>query len=114
MPSYSEQDAARIAAALNGLGHIAMGHSLEEIRRSKGDTKLREDFHEDATVVLELVAHESKRKSPAIRCPEECEAALSRFRDMVRAIDFDDAVSMASLKTYARQVLAAFGVPLPE
>ncbi|HZH14433.1 MAG TPA: hypothetical protein VE057_08760 [Archangium sp.] len=114
MPSYSDQDAARIAAALNGLGHIAMGHSLEEVRRSKGDATLREEFHEDANIVLALVAHEAKRKSPAIRRPAECEAALSRFRDMVQSIDFDDAASMTNLKTYARQFLETFGVPLPE
>ncbi|MFY0567344.1 hypothetical protein ACN28E_26440 [Archangium lansingense] len=114
MPSSSEEKAARTAAALNGLGHIAMGYSLEEVRRAKGDEKLRKEFHEDATIILDLVAHEAKRKSPAIRHPAECEAALSQFRDLVQSIDFDDVASMTDLKTYARHALEAFGVPLPE
>jgi hypothetical protein len=107
-----QERAARIAGALNGLGHIAMGHPLEWARSSKGDAKLREQLHEDAIIVLDLVEHEAKRQSPAIRRPAECEAALSHFRDMVQSIDFDDAASMASLKAYARQALEAFGIPL--
>lgn len=114
MPSHSEQDAARIAAALNGLGHIAMGQSLEAVRRSKGDARLREEFHEDATRVLDLVAHEERLKSTVIRRPAECKAALSQFQTLVQSIDFDDAASMASLKAYARQSLEAFGIPLSE
>ncbi|MCY1078418.1 hypothetical protein [Archangium lansingense] len=102
-----------MAAALNGLGHIAMGHSLEEVRRAKGDEKLRKELHEDATIILDLVAHEAKRKLPAIRHPVECEAALSQFRDLVQSIDFDDVASMTDLKTCARHALEAFGVPMP-
>jgi hypothetical protein len=113
MPSYSGQDAARIAAALNGLGHIAMGHSLEEVRRSKGDARLRDEFHEDATCVLALVAQEERLQSTVLRRPAECRAALSQFRDLVQSIDFDDAARMASLEAYARQALDAFGIPLP-
>jgi hypothetical protein len=110
-----EKKAARIAGALNGLGHVAMGHSLEPARSSNGDAKLREQLHEDATIVLELVEHEVTRQSPATRRPAECKAALSHYRDMVQSIDFDDAASMARLKAYARQALEAFiGEALPE
>ena len=109
------EKAARIAGALNGLGHIAFGHPLEGARSSKGDAKLREEFHEDATLVLELVESEAGHKSPATRRPAECKAALSHFRDMVQSIDFDDAASVATLKAYARQALEAFiGETLPE
>jgi hypothetical protein len=65
------EKAARIASALNGLGHIAFGHPLEWARNSKGDAKLREEFHEDATIVLELVEIEAGRKSKAVRSPAE-------------------------------------------
>lgn len=110
-----EERAARIAEALNGLGHIAFGHPLEWARSSKGDAKLRDQFHEDATIVLELVEHDAKHQSPATRRPAECKAALSRFRDLVQSVDFDDAASMASLKAHARQALEAFmGETLPE
>jgi hypothetical protein len=114
MPSYSEQDAVRIATAINGLGHIAMAQSLEEIRRSKGDAKLREELQKDAALVLDVVAHEDGLKATVIRRPAECMAALSRFRDLVESIDFDDAASMANLKAYARQALDSFGVPLSD
>jgi len=85
-----------------------MGHPLESVRSSNGDAKLREQLHEDAAIVLELVEHETTRKSPATRRPAECKAALSQYRDMVKSIDFDDAASMASLKAHARQALEAF------
>ncbi|QRK09135.1 hypothetical protein JQX13_02960 [Archangium violaceum] len=116
MPSTSpEEKAARIAAALNGLGHIAMGHPLEWAHRFKGDAKPREEFHEDATIVFDMVSREESVKSKVIPNPAECKAALSRFQDMVRSIDFDDAASMLSLKEYARQALEAFlGEPFPE
>ncbi|MFL5354999.1 hypothetical protein [Archangium sp.] len=92
-----------------------MGQSLEWARSTKGDAKLREEFHEDATIVFDLVDREERVKSTVIPHPAECMAALSRFRDMVRSIDFDDAASMASLKAYARQALEAFmGQTLPE
>ncbi|ATB41638.1 hypothetical protein CYFUS_007106 [Cystobacter fuscus] len=111
----ASEKAARIANALNGLGHIALGHPLEWARGTQGDAKAREAFHEDATLVLELVESDAGRKSPATRRPAECKAALSRFRDMVETIDFDDAPSMAHLKEYARQALEAFmGETLPE
>jgi hypothetical protein len=90
-----------------------MEQSLEEVRRSKGDTKLRDEFLEDATLVFELVAYEERLKSTAVRHPVECKAALSEFREMVQSIDFDDAASMARLKIHARQALEAFGIPLP-
>ncbi|HYO73083.1 MAG TPA: hypothetical protein VEU33_44175 [Archangium sp.] len=109
------EKAARIASALNGLGHIAYGQPLESARKSKGDAKLREGFHEDATVVLDLIESDAGNQSPATRRPAECKAALSRFRDMVQSIDFDDADSMAALKASARQALEAFiGETLPE
>jgi len=111
----TNEKAARIASALNGLGHIAYGHPLESARRSMGDAKLREGFHEDATVVLDLVETDAGSQSPATRRPEECRASLSRFRDMVQSVDFDDPASMATLKECARQALEAFiGEPLPE
>ncbi|WP_309896570.1 hypothetical protein [Archangium sp.] len=109
------EKAARIAAALNGLGHIAFGHPLEWVRDSKGDAKVREQFYQDATIVLDLVESDAGNQSPATRRPAECKAALSRFRDMVKSVDFDDAGSMATLKGYARQALEAFiGETLPE
>jgi hypothetical protein len=109
------EKAARIATALNGLGHIAMGQPLEETRRSVGDAKLREGFHEDATLVFDMVEREERVKSMVIPNPAECMAALSRFREMVQSIDFDDAASMSVLKTYARKALEAFfGATLPE
>ncbi|HEX5746260.1 MAG TPA: hypothetical protein VFZ09_08445 [Archangium sp.] len=111
----TSQKAARLATALNGLGHIAMGQSLDEIRRSEGDAKLRRLFHEDATLVLDLVEREARVQSKVVPNPEECIAALSRFRDMVQSVDFDDAVSMGALKDHARKALEAFmGAPLPE
>ncbi|OJH40965.1 hypothetical protein [Cystobacter ferrugineus] len=111
----ASEKAARIANALNGLGHIAFEHPLEWARSTKGDAKVREEFHEDATLVLELVESDAGRKSPATRRPAECKAALSRFRDLVQTIDFDDAASMARLKEHARQALEAFmGETLPE
>lgn len=110
-----EEKAARIAGAINGLGHIAMGQSLEWARGSSGDAKLREQLHEDATIVLDLVESEARRKAPAVRRPEECKAALSAYREMVRSVDFDDAASMAILKAHARKALEAFlGETLPE
>jgi hypothetical protein len=110
-----EEKAARIAGALNGLGHIAMGQSLEWARNSSGDAKLREKLHEDATIVLDLVEKDANSKSPATRRPAECKAALSRYLGMVQSVDFDDAASMATLKDYARQALEAFiGETLPE
>ncbi len=109
------EKAARIASALNGLGHIAFGHPLEWARSSKGDAKLREQFHENATIILDLVESDTDSESPATRRPAECKAALSRFRDMMQSVDFDDAASMATLKAYARQALEAFiGETLPE
>jgi hypothetical protein len=115
MSSTPEQKAARLATALNSLGHIAMGHSLEEARRSKGDAKLREEFHEDANLVFEMVVYEERVNSTVIPYPAACKAALSRFRDLVQSVDFDDAASVASLKACARQALEAFlGEPLPE
>ena len=109
------EKAARLASALNGLGHIAFGHSLEWVRSSKGDAKQREQFHEDATIVLDLIESDADSDSPATRRPADCKAALSRFRDTVQSIDFDDAASMATLKAYARQALEAFiGEMLPE
>jgi hypothetical protein len=114
LDSTSEK-AARIAEALNGLGHIAFGHPLDWARSTKGDVKVREEFHEGAILVLDLVEREAGRKSPAIRRHAECKAALSQFRDMIQTIDFDDAASMARLKEYARQALEAFiGETLPE
>ena len=89
-----------------------MGESLEWARKSKGDAKLREEYSEAATIVLELVAHEAKRGAPTVVRPEECEATLSQFQNMVQFVDLDDAASMASLKALARQSLEAFGVPL--
>lgn len=110
-----EEKAARIAGALNGLGHIAMGQPLEWARGSEGDAKLRKELHEDASIVLDLVEQDASRHSPATRRPAECKAALLRYRDMVQAIDFDDAASMARLKEHARQALEAFmGETLPE
>jgi len=92
-----------------------MGHPLDPARSSKGDAKLREQLHEDATMVLDLIEDEATHKSPAIRRPAECKVALSRYRDLVKSIDFDDAASMTSLKAYARQALEAFiGETLPE
>ena len=91
-----------------------MGQSLEEVRRSKGDAKLREEFREDATLVWELVLYEERLESTVVRRPAECKAALTQFREVVQSIDFDDAASMASLKSHARQALEAFGIPLPE
>jgi hypothetical protein len=109
------EKAARIASALNGLGHIAFGHPLEWARSSKGDAKLREQFHDHATIVLDLVESDAVGESPATRRPAECKAALSQFRAMVQSVDFDDAESMATLKAYARQALEAFlGETLPE
>ena len=111
----TSEKAARVATALNGLGHIAMGQPLEEARRSVGDAKLREGFHEDATIVFDMVEREERIKSTVIPHPAECRAALSRFRDMVRSIDFDDVASMSILKAHARKALEAFfGQALPE
>jgi isopentenyl diphosphate isomerase/L-lactate dehydrogenase-like FMN-dependent dehydrogenase len=115
MSSTPEEKAARIATALNGLGHIAMGHSLDEVRRSRGDAQLREGFHEDAVIILEMVEHEERVGSTVMARPADCKAALVRFRDMVRTIDFDDAANMARLEEHARQALEAFlGAPLSE
>jgi hypothetical protein len=109
------EKAARIASALNGLGHIAYGQPLDWARNAKGDAKTREQFHEDATIVLDLVESDASSQSTATRRPAECKAALSRFRDMVQSVDFDDPASMAALKQYARQALEAFiGETLPE
>ena len=111
----TSEKAARIAKALNGLGHIALGQPLEEARRSEGDAKPREGFHEDATVVFDMVDREERIKSAVIPNPAECKAALSRFRDLVRSIDFDDVTSMRTLKAHALKALEAFfGEPLPE
>ena len=97
------------------MGHIALGHPLEWVRGSRGDAKLREELHEAATIVFDMVDREERVKSTVVSKPAECKAALSRFRDVVQFIDFDDAASMASLKAYARQALEAFiGEPLPE
>ena len=111
----TSEKAARIAKALNGLGHIAMGQPLEEARRSVGDTKLREGFHEDATIVFDMVEREERIKSTVVSNPAECMAALSQFRDLVQSIDFDDVASMGILKVHARKALEAFlGQTLPE
>jgi len=111
----TSEKAARIAKALNGLGHIAMGQPLEEARRSVGDATLREGFHEDATVVFDMVEREERINSAVVPNPAECKAALSRFRDLVQSIDFDDVASMSTLRAHARKALEAFfGETLPE
>lgn len=106
--SAPEEKAARLAAALNGLGHIAMGHPMDEARRSVGDAKLKEGLLEDATLVFDMVAREEKVGSAVIHQPAECKAALERFQELLRTLDFDDAMAMNQLKVHARQALEAF------
>jgi hypothetical protein len=107
--------AARIFTAINRLGHIAMGQPLEEARRAMGDAKLRDTFHEDATIVFDTVEREERIKSEVFSNRVECMAALSQFKDVVQFIDFDDAASVAILKEHAQRALEGIlGQPLPE
>jgi hypothetical protein len=104
----SEEQAVRIANAVNQLGHIALGHSLDEARRSTGDAKLRASFHDAATIVLDLVTREEKSNPEVVPRSAEVKAALTQFLGLVQSIDWDDAESMARLKSHARQALEAF------
>lgn len=111
----TSEKAARVFTAINRLGHIVMGQPLEEARRSMGDAKLRDIFHEDAAIVFDMVEREERVKSEVFFNRVECMAALSRFRAVVRFIDFDDAASMALLKEHAQRALEGIlGQPLPE
>ncbi|HZH75632.1 MAG TPA: hypothetical protein VEY88_06335 [Archangium sp.] len=104
----TQEQAVRIANAVNELGHIALGHSLDDARRSTGDAALRESFHAAATLVLELVMREEKSNPEVVPRSGEVKAALSPFLALVQSIDWDDAEGLARLRTYARQALEAF------
>jgi hypothetical protein len=114
MFSSGEQEAIRIGNALNNLGHLAAGHPLEELRRSKGDAQLRKIALESATLLLELVIHEEKRNPEVVPRSAEVKAALSQVRDLVQSVAWDDAESMEKLRASARQALESFGFGLPE
>ncbi|MDY7231120.1 hypothetical protein [Hyalangium rubrum] len=114
MSSSSENEAVRIGNALNGLGHLATGQSLEEIRRSSGDARLRALVHESATLLFEMVGREERTNPKVVPRSQEAMTALSHVRDLVRSVDWDDAESTSRLRQYARQALEALGFGLPE
>jgi hypothetical protein len=114
MPSSSEKELVRIGNALNDLGHLAAGHSLEEIRRSSGDAKLRETIQESATLLLDMVVREEKHNPRVVPRSVDAKTALAQVRDLVQSIDWDDAEGMQRLKACARQALEALGFGLPD
>jgi hypothetical protein len=104
----------RIGNALNDLGHLAAGHTLEEIRRSSGDVKLRELLQESATILLDMVVREEKHNPTVVPRSADAKAALSQVRDLVHFIDWDDEGGMRRLKACARQALEALGFGVPD
>lgn len=115
MARSAEDEAKQVATALNELGHLAVGDSLEEARRSLGDAKLEDMLQESVTVCLELVLRTEKGPNPeAFPRSADAKAALSQLRDMLPALDWNDPASVAKLKVCARQALEALGFQLPE
>jgi hypothetical protein len=114
MSSSSERDAVRIGNALNDLGLIATGKALQEMRGFNGDTRLREILEESASIIFDMVAREEVSNPTVVPRSAEIKAALSRFRDLVRSIDWDDAECLSRLRTCARQALESLGFGLPD
>ncbi|WP_257448790.1 hypothetical protein [Archangium lipolyticum] len=111
-PSAAEQ-AARLANALNDLGHLALGHPMEESRRSKGDAPLRDGYLESVIDCMEMVERTLKGPQPgAFPNPTRALEALTRMRDVLPSLDWDDAAGVDRLREDARQALEALGFEL--
>src|SRR5262245_53344659 len=108
------EEVVRIGNALNDLGHLAAGHSLEEIRHSNSDAKLRGLIQESATILLDMVVREEKHNSTVVPRSADAKAALAQVRDLVHSINWDDVEGMRKLQTCARQALEALGFGLPD
>jgi hypothetical protein len=113
MTSLHEMDAAQIGNALNDLGHVATGQSLDEVRRSRGDAGLRETLRESATLLLGMVAREERNNPRVVPRSTDAKAALVQVRDLAQSVDWDDAQSVLRLAKYARQSLEALGFGMP-
>ncbi|QRN99416.1 hypothetical protein JRI60_10520 [Archangium violaceum] len=111
-PSAAEQ-AARLANALNDLGHLALDHPMEDSRRSKGDAKLRDEYLESVTECMEMVNRTLRGPQPgAFPNPARALDALTRMKNVLPSVDWDDAVSLGRLREDARQALEALGFEL--
>jgi len=113
MSSPEEKEALRIGNALNSLGHLAVGHPLEEFRRTNGTARLREVALESAAILMELVVREEQYNPEVVPRSADAKAALSQLIALAQSIDWNDAESMGRLKACARQALEAFGFGLP-
>ena len=60
------------------------------------------------------VAREEVSNPTVVPRSAEIKAALSRFRDLVRSIDWDDAECLSRLRTCARQAVESLGFGLPD
>jgi hypothetical protein len=108
------EEVVRIGNALNELGHLAAGHPLEEIRRSRGDVELRRLIEESATILLDMVLREEKHNPAVVPRSADAKAALSQVRDLVHSLNWEDAEGMRRLRDCARQALEALGFGLPD
>lgn len=109
----AEEEARMIASALNEIGHLASGYPLAEALHSLGEAKLREVLLESVTLCFELVLRTERGPNPEVfPRSAEAKAALSLMRDMLPALDLNDARSMASLRKHAREALNALGIQL--
>jgi hypothetical protein len=109
-----EMDAARIGNALNDLGHVATGQSLDEVRRSRGDASLREILRESATLLLDMVTREERNNPQVVPRSVDAKVALVQVRELAQSVDWNDATSVGRLAAYARQSLEALGFGLPD
>jgi hypothetical protein len=111
-PSAAEQ-AARLANALNDLGHLALDHPMEEPRRSKGDAKLRDEYLESVLACMEMVERARSGLQPgAFPNPTGALEALTRMKNVLPSLDWDDAVGLGRLREDARRALEALGFEL--
>jgi hypothetical protein len=107
--------AGEVAGAFNELGHIACGHSFDEVRRARGNERLKEMMEQSARLCLDFIQSVQQGPNPApFPRPEEAKAALSQFQALLSHLDLNDAKGLDELRACARQVFEFLGIPLPE
>jgi hypothetical protein len=110
-----EEIASTMAMAFNTLGHAAIfSESWEDLRQRLGDEKLRSSFEESARKCLEL-ARFSLTGVNATNFPHaaEAEASLVRMLELLPTMSMDDTQAVAELRSCARRMFDALGIPLP-